>query len=238
VYHLNDSEEYLRANRLLREEIAKRLKDSATLKLPFSEWLETIGDDDLREKEDVFIASFSEKADLLSQWRAYTRCDDAYSIGFTADELKPAISVSAGQLVKCVYQQEEQKLLLSNFLDYIYKHVQRNEKLHGPKVCGWMERMYSATIRILAAIKNPSFEEEQEWRIIVGNDTRNTCFRSGRFGVVPFYKLPLATDEQNRLRFSDVVIGPTSDRKAAEYAVGQLIRHNKSISHSQSSLRA
>ncbi len=249
VYHLNDSEEYLHAYQLLRKEIARRRKDSTLLGQPITEWLKEIEDDDeLRKKAQVFIASFSEKADLLSQWRAYTRCDDAYSIGFTADELKPAILATRGLLVKCVYQPEEQELLLSNLLDYIYKHELRLEKLRSPKSCGLIGRLSGVIVSVLAAMKNPSFEEEQEWRIVVGVDSRQTTFfRSGRFGLVPFYKLPLMTDEHTRLIFSDVMIGSTRDREAADFAVDQLIRRNavpcktsvrKLISYSQSSLRA
>jgi hypothetical protein len=209
--------------------------------------LKEIDEDDLKKKEHVFIASFSEKADLLSQWRAYTKCDDAYSIGFSASELENAVSTFGGHLVKCVYKAEEQELLLGNLLDYLYKHRLRLEKMKGPKSCGLMGRVYDTAVSVLAAMKNPSFEEEQEWRIVVGLDSGHTTFfRSGRFGIVPYYKLPLATDEHKKLNFSDVMIGPNSDREAAELAVDELIRSNavpwkkpfdKLISNSRSSLR-
>jgi hypothetical protein len=98
VYHLNDSEEYMHANRLLQKEIAKRREDSVSAGRPILKWLEMFDEDELMRKAHVFIASFSEKSDLLSQWRAYTRCDDAYSIGFTASELEQAVSAFEGQL--------------------------------------------------------------------------------------------------------------------------------------------
>jgi hypothetical protein len=247
VHHLNDSEEYMHANRLLQKEIAKRREDSVSAGRPILKWLEMFDEDELMRKAHVFIVSFSEKSDLLSQWRAYTRCDDAYSIGFTASELEQAISASGGLLVKCVYQPEEQELLIGNLLDYLYKHELRSERLKGSKSCGWMGRFIGVMVSVLAAMKNPSFEEEQEWRIVIGLDSKQTMFfRSGRFGIVPYYKLPLTTDEHKKLILSDVMIGPTGDREAAEFAVDELIGLNavpwktpfqKLISNSQSSLR-
>jgi hypothetical protein len=110
-----------------------------------------------------------------------------------------------------------------------------------------MARVANTVVSVLAAMKNPSFEEEQEWRIVVELDSRQPMFfRSGRFGIVPYYKLPLTTDKNKKLIFSDVMIGPTTDREAAEFAVDQLIGDNaipwkkpfdKLISHSLSSLR-
>lgn len=38
--------------------------------------------------QDAFVASFSEKGDLLSQWRAYSGETGGYSIGFTRSYLK------------------------------------------------------------------------------------------------------------------------------------------------------
>ena len=247
VYHLNDSEEYLPANRLLRKEIARRREDGASSGNPISDWLKEFDDEEFKRKEHVFIASFSEKSDLLSQWRAYTSCDDAYSIGFSASELEHTISAFEGRLVKCVYKAEEQESLIGDLLDYIHKHRLRLERLKGPKSCGLMARVANTVVSVLAAMKNPSFEEEQEWRIVVELDSRQPMFfRSGRFGIVPYYKLPLTTDKNKKLIFSDVMIGPTTDREAAEFAVDQLIGDNaipwkkpfdKLISHSLSSLR-
>src|SRR6185437_7924761 len=101
---------------------------------------------------------------------------------------------------------------------------------------------------VLAAIKHPSFSEEQEWRIVTWEDSRRHMhFRAGRFGIVPFYKLPLATNEGRKLRFSEVIIGPTQNRDAAMWAVDQLISNygvpwkvafNKLIRHSNSSFRS
>jgi|ERR1035438_4601042 hypothetical protein len=86
AYHLNDSEEFVHASRLLRDELSKRIEEATgPRKETFAQWLEGFRPD---EKEQAFIASFSERGNLLSQWRSYTRCDDAYSIAFDREEIQ------------------------------------------------------------------------------------------------------------------------------------------------------
>jgi hypothetical protein len=114
-------------------------------------------------------------------------------------------------------------------------------------VGGW-EELFVIVNSVLAAMKHPSFEEEQEWRLVTWSDSRRKLFfRAGRFGIVPFYKLRLAQDKHERLSFSDLVIGPTQNKDASKYAVDELVSRygipwkkpfERLTRHSQSSLRA
>jgi len=243
IQHLNDSEEYVHAARLLRKELEQRLdKETGSKKQLIADWLETP-----EEKGRSFITSFSQKSDLLSQWRAYANCDDAYSLSFNSEEISSILKDPNCALVKCVYKIEQQKELLNQLVDYLHKMITRWSGLKGSRWWAWMGRMNRVVEGVLAAMKNPSFEEEQEWRIVTSVDvTRTMHFRPGRFGVVPFYKLPLMVDENGKLSFAEMMIGPTQDRKAAEFAVDKLVHSygiphktplEKRISHSISSFR-
>ena len=223
IHHLNDAEEYIHATKLLRAELEKRLEsETGPKKATLAEWLDELISE---EKEQAFVISFSERADDLGQWRAYANCDNAYAIAFDQKEVLGMLTDSDFALVKCVYSLEEQKQLLIHLVDYLYKYSLRQMTLTGDRSWGWLGRTNKVVTSVLAAIKHPSFKEEREWRVVVLlNSGRQLFFRTGRFGIVPFYKIPLSTDSQNRLSFSQITIGPTRDRKAAEFAVNELIR--------------
>jgi len=245
IKHLNDSEEYSHAIKLLTAELEIRLnEETGPKRVLFEELLKEIETD---KETRSFITSFSERSDLLSQWRAYSTCDNAYSIAFDNKELTGILKASRCVLVKCEYRIEFQKKLLNQLADYLYKMRVRCETLNEAKSWGWMGRTAPAIEGVLAAIKHPSFEEEQEWRIVTPKDSRiEMCFRTGRFGIVPFYKLPLKTDEKGKLFFSELIIGPTQNRAAAEFAANELverhgvrwkIRYESLVHHSNTSLR-
>jgi Protein of unknown function (DUF2971) len=245
VRHLNDSEEYVHALKLLRELLESRLDgEFGDKKALFEEWLKNMQTDD---KGDSFVASFSEVPDLLSQWRAYADCDNAYSVGFNGEELKEITKRSECVLVKCVYSASEQKRLLNCLADSMFKRLGRMKSSSVERRWEWSGRTYVIMTSVLAAMKHPTFKEEQEWRLVTWSDSRRKLyFRGGRFGIVPFYKLPLAQDEHERLSFSDLLIGPTRDKDAAKYAADELVSRygipwkkpfEKLTRHSQSSLR-
>ena len=244
--HLNDSEEYLHAAKLLREEVEHRLnQETGSKRETFEQWIDSLRED----RPDCFVTSFSAKSDLLSQWRAYSDCNNGYSIGFNHDELKQVVRTSDCILVKCEYRLEYQKQLITQLADFVYKMIvrSRGKGLKGPKGRGWIGRIITKSMAILASIKHPSFEEEQEWRLVALPDSRRElCFREGRFGIVPYYKVPLLADEHNRLSFSELWVGPTQNKEAAEFAATELVHRFgipwktpfvSLVHHSKSSLR-
>jgi hypothetical protein len=222
IHHLNDAEEYVHATKLLHDELEKRLKsETGSKKATFATWLnELMGEG----KERAFGVSFSERSDDLGQWRAYANCDNAYAIAFDQKEMLAMLTDFDFALVKCVYSLEEQKQLLVHLVDYLYNYSLRETTLKGDRWWGWLGRTNRVVTSVLAAIKHPSFKEEREWRVVLPlSSRRQLSFRNGRFGIVPFYKIPLTTDPQNRLSFSQVTVGPTRDKQAAEFAVNELI---------------
>jgi len=222
IHHLNDAEEYVHATKLLRDELEKRLKgETGQRKATFANWLNDLIRD---ERGRAFIVSFSERSDDLSQWRAYANCDNAYAIAFDQREMLGMLTDFEFSHVKCVYSLEEQKDLLIHLVDYLYKYSLRQMTLTGDRWWEWLGRTNKVVISVLAALKHPSFKEEREWRVVVPlNSKRRLFFRTGRFGIVPFYKIPLLTDSHNRLSFSQITVGPTRDKKAAEFAIDELI---------------
>jgi hypothetical protein len=73
---------------------------------------------------------------------------------------------------------------------------------------------------LLATIKHPSFSDEEEWRVILGEDSegRSESFRVSRFGITPYVEMafePVAVRE--------VIVGPSVHQDLRASGVRRLL---------------
>jgi hypothetical protein len=102
-------------------------------------------------------ACFSLNGDVLSQWRAYANNGNGFCIGFKADLLCGL----AARPLRVLYEPGEQEREIELFLSAL--HEVNNENQENSK------DFFNACVALscdLAALKNPSFVEEQEVRLI------------------------------------------------------------------------
>jgi len=241
IQHLNDTQEFAHAIGLIEEELNSRGRyyydyDPASprwaLKEEAREWFRRL-DETLRNEisglkdTTLYVASFSEHKDVLSQWRGYCRDGNGYSIGFMPSVLtEPA---KAGfRLVKCVYDPKEQKGLCNALIDSYFEISQRPPS--SKALLRSMQKLtWGTKFSILAAaMKHESFREESEWRLVCAPERDHAVhFRSGRFGIVPYLEVPLSSENQ-KVPVAELVVGPTADRRAsllgAEAVMGDLAR--------------
>jgi hypothetical protein len=230
--HLNDSMEHKTAYGFLRVALAK-----TTLSVQLQEVFTQL----LKESEKpVFVASFSEDGNLLSQWRAYCGKGQGYSIGFAPDNpLFAAANGNMFNLVKCVYSKEEQRSLADAFVSsfeeefWVQHRILVDEQNQGdpatnlPAIFRRYNWSYALSL-FISSCKHESFERENEWRLISQypeNDriVSQLRFRSGRFGVVPFFPIPLSINRQNAM-LDSITVGPSADRHAATKALISLYK--------------
>jgi hypothetical protein len=77
--------------------------------------------------------------------------------------------------------------------------------------------------RYAPILKDESFKEEREWRIISRPlFCDRLVYREGKSLIVPYYKLPLCEDNQN-LELHEVVIGPTPDANRSKSSLTSFI---------------
>jgi hypothetical protein len=82
---------------------------------------------------------------------------------------------------------------------------------------------------IAPILKDQSFKEEREWRVISRPMfAKGLDYREGRSLVVPYYNLPLCEDGQ-RLHLHEIVIGPTKDAERSKSSVTSLIVSRKVV---------
>jgi Protein of unknown function (DUF2971) len=159
---------------------------------------------------NVFVVSFSERGDLLSQWRAYCPNGTGFSIGFTHDQLLPAIKKERpnARLVKCVYQLDEQAKIVDELISRALSRVNKDHLEDSSQIISAL--LMHDVSNLASVFKHPAFEEEMEWRIVVGpfvSIMTDVSFRPGKSMLVPYCSFPLCAKEE-RLEIQKVYVAP------------------------------
>jgi len=200
--------------------------------------------------QGAFVASFSAKADLLSQWRAYSDETGGYSIGFARSYLnsvglrflerrKESFHQDANPLVECRYcdQTEEESVtkeierVIDSYLAEAGQAYWRSEPQmkEGLKRLGAIAKRHFFPLgRHRAITKHRSFYEEAEWRLVfqlerTGTPGSEPEFRLGRSMPVPYFKVDL-TCENQAIEIPEIIVGPCPDPDRAKNSVEGLLR--------------
>ncbi len=206
---------------------------------------------------DLYVGSFSRDGDVLSQWRAYARDGDGFAIGFNpkAFDAKlqiPHMSMFDGNtvgLLEIQYDDDALKREIAQIFDY---HLSPNTSPHDT-LSTRGSRCVSQLRDLALSFKNPAFREEREWRItyspsmmtrpeepnmLLDGALKTINFRSTRYGVVPYFEMPLRqTMRENAI--VEIVIGPKNKSKTmlVEMLLGALGYRNARVRNSSASYR-
>ncbi len=131
----------------------------------------------------MFVASFSETGDSLSQWRSY--CPSrGYAIGFSFEALRARAQKSllppSFELARCVYDDAEKRKGVDRVLGAALNNVDTDRQFHEHYTSGERSHIEPALDRgtsgkrallrdgaALAAIcKHSAFRDEREWRLV------------------------------------------------------------------------
>ncbi|WP_429087032.1 DUF2971 domain-containing protein [Aeromonas allosaccharophila] len=176
LFFLNDEKEYQLGLDLFKKELEIQKEIHKTS--PFLIFLNSLDSiDGLLLKSPPFSFSLTEEGDLLSQWRGYTKNGIGVSIGFRSSNLKN----SGFQLLPCLYALEEQEAYVRHLFDLALitfnqttetgKYEKSNciNPLELPRWDAINEAGSALTSRLSVAcalIKDSSFKEEKEWRLV------------------------------------------------------------------------
>ena len=194
--YLNDSAEIKHFSKLLKAEAHLRKSSSASEKLirlynQFEVWIEQrmIGNWGLVP----FVSCFSSNPDQLSQWRGYCPPGKGISIGFKISDLVASAQAQKFRFGPCLYDPAAQDQLAREALNDLEAHLgEYPEDSDPPKwhqsqsFHGLFEAVYPGLIQLACLMKDESFREESEWRVVstpIG-DFRNSeiKFRGKRSG--------------------------------------------------------
>ncbi len=113
IEYLNDSLEFSYAIEIARNEIQYIVSTGIYTQQMLNELTKRLF---MYNKENVFVSSFSENADLLSQWRGYCPHGNGFSLGFDFNRLLPLMVEQGFTMAPCVYEVETQKEIVSELI--------------------------------------------------------------------------------------------------------------------------
>ena len=165
-----------------------------------------------------YVACFSENKDQLSQWRGYADNGAGIAVGFSREsfaDLKEA-APSHISFRKVIYDEKEQEKFIERIARESIKAMETKPVAH---VAAELNQNYRLQFPVL---KNASFEEEAEWRIIF-NDSfskrkrhvgKNILFSGIRYTVrekrlVSYIEMDFSKLKYNAIK--EIWIGPKAE---------------------------
>lgn len=230
IHFLNDSAEYKLGLRIAGSYLEQRSREAVDSQE--RERIEVLREE-LRivRSVNVFVFSLTEEGDLLSQWRAYGGTG-GFSIGFDSEKLTNSLADVPFRLRPCLYAAEEQERAIGALVDKVMKSEFSTERgrPHPTKPRTFIAlrpgRVFGEALAELAPVlKDKSFEEEKEWRLIstpVSVRNERVAFRQGQSFLIPYFRIPLSGEAEGN-PIMRIVVGPTAEAELAKEAVRMLI---------------
>lgn len=126
-------------------------------------------------KIQFYVCSFTELDDSLSQWRGYCQDGNGISMGFDFNGFKTNLV-----LRKCNYDEKHQKQMLKELVDWwfnqldsnIHKTSKLNFSIDAIISSHFVIECINSFFRVAPFFKHPKYEEEAEWRIVLGGEKK------------------------------------------------------------------
>lgn len=204
---MNDTEEMSHGVNYIQESIKSDWVQERLLGDKISEALEfvssALGDhvDGYMDFNPMFVCSFSQAGDLLSQWRAY----GSYSIEFDGQEVKEWLS-------ECTYDPGVKSAIVEEAtieaVNEISGHLLSSADGFSPAA----HHEYLSLIKLAATFKHESFEEEKEVRMILEKMDCDYPFRFRPRGgiLIPYIEVPVSLKS-----IVSIKVGPMRDQELA-----------------------
>jgi hypothetical protein len=212
VHFLNDKNEIYLTFKLLKEELESQYDKTRTR--PLKKLLKGIREYlDIMDQGHICISSFCEAGDLLSQWRGYGNLGKGYAIGFDLKELKRIAHKHDFVLWPCVYNPELQLELVQYLIDLWCQQFADNKFAQKQM----LEQIDIDICQLAPIIKDESFIEEKEWRLVssmVNDQSSRFAFREGEYSLIPYYNFPII-DAKKKNCISSIVVGPSPHTELA-----------------------
>jgi hypothetical protein len=228
IRFLNDAREFVHAVNLA-ESYVQKLKGQHNPSL-----LSILGTTLEGMPGNTFVISFSEDGDVLSQWRGYCR-SGGYSMDFVSQKLQQFATEQRFVLVKCTYDRNEQERLIQNLiLEAIreFPHYVPTEILPTVMTEEDRARFFAAKWffpkmqRLASAMKDPSFKEEREWRLIgaLFVPLPPLDLRPRGSLLIPYetFKLESSAAPTFEGVISRVLVGPNPDQDLAVFGIERM----------------
>lgn len=183
------------------------------------------------KEEEIYITSFCETSDLLSQWKGYTNFGEGYAIGLDLNEIiqsKNNANFGHISIKKVIYDKKTQIKLVRSKIKFMIKEsikLIKKQKSNQENIIKASAKSLSYYLNAQSKrFKSSSFSEENEWRAIYVNSTLskskriNNKFRMVDSIITPYIEINFHRRTKNNdyyLPINKIVVGPKIDFKKA-----------------------
>ena len=219
IRYMNDSAELKHSADLIRMEITQRITAGHAKPNLLNQFLEWVTHR-ITNGHMLFATSFRSNGNLLSQWRGYSKMGKGVSLGFNPNYILGCAREQSFQIGKCIYDLSDQRRLIKQVVDAVEylaqehcKNSDTTEKHSSQTYYDVFEKIESDLLRIAAILKHPSFQEEEEWRIVspalTDYVTSPVLFREGTSMLVPYVEFKLLQEKNKPIALEHIFLGPT-----------------------------
>jgi hypothetical protein len=227
--YLNDSQEVIYAINLAKEYFKNHHTKDPRFMTEVAKILEKA--DGHAGGLPVYVASFSEEPDLLSQWRGYCPNGPGFALSLSADRMMTLAQTHDWEIFKCIYDEDEQVEVLKRMLD---EAVSVKSPLKGFPT----EVAFGLLLLSFASVfKHPKFSEESEWRATKrtggtpfappGKPAIPSNVRPGGSTLIPYIPFRLTPKPTEAIELAQLIVGPTPHPSLAVRAVNALLSEYK-----------
>jgi hypothetical protein len=182
----------------------------------------------------IYVASFSEEGDKLSQWRGYCP-DGGYAIGFRRTDLERHFHLNGMSFRKAIYGLPGKEDVIIRLRDLFESY--RRAGLTSGRTQELDEFFGDYILEVSESapnFKHVGFQEENEWRVysgLVAWDDANVDVVPVRGALRPIYKFKLPTTDVSDalidMALDTVRVGPGKDLDLRLDAMRILLRRNR-----------
>lgn len=230
IHFLNDYTEFKHAIDLMKCCIEQKIKiyNDSNFKSSLTDLLNKLN---AGRECNIFVSSFTESSDILSQWRGYGGIGGV-SMGFRFDSLTEISIDHKIYLTKCVYDEDRKVNLVNSIIDETYsiyeEYRSKNpSNMDGMKFGIEVGKYFQTTFfRLAPAFKDASFKEEKEWRFttpVTSIGDKNVSSRSTPSMIIPYYVIGLdifktppfrkmASDKGAYIGCDKIFVGPCNNK--------------------------
>lgn len=186
---------------------------------------------------NIYVSSWSERHDDLSQWRAYGGSRTGYEIGMDGRELAAVAADDRFVLVRCLYREPEKRKKMQQLIQRVLWENEQppdtslafDDPIPGGNLAYYLNRC-------ACMFKDEAFESEREWRLI----SRPTSVRvpraeikpRGKSTLVAVYRMKASRGDPPAIRVKSICVGPCPHGPQANQAVASLLlKYNNRIGH-------
>lgn len=241
IFYLNDAAEYYHAAKVIKNEIDNKSKDIVIPLTGISgvklDTVKVVHKKDVQKyflgrlkivvadqsNFHIFVCSFSEAEDSLSQWRGYCPGGNGLCVGFDSSLLVKYFEKKNYRIEKCVYDFSKQKEKINNILDQYLEDIPQVETKDELPLMGGPQTLKFITdfFQIAPIYKDRSFKEEQEWRFISTPEPYGwpyIKYREGKSMIIPYDDVEIYNND-SPFPIKEVIIGPTPHPQLSKQSV-------------------